>query len=188
MPNKTIYIAEDDLPLLDKVQELSGATLSSAIVQALRRYIELEEAKKRGFDEITVIVNTQGAHRRKRFLAYRLVRWLEPTANGKGTEVLNVYRTAGGRYALHRRVISDWDLAWGDPDVTRHPNRTGLGTGFLKYFERWGYDDWESFRDAGDYELDVYETMEDLKPHVSAELYRAIGKAMEGPDIEEIDI
>lgn len=188
MPNKTIYVSDDDLPLFERAQELSGANLSSAIVRALRRYIELEEAKERGMDEITVIVNTEGAHRRKRFLGQRLVRWLQPTANGKGTEILSVYRTAGGRYALHTRVIADWELEWGDPDFTRHhDNWGGLGR-LLKPLSSWGYDSWETFKEAGDYTLQVFETLEDLKSHVSADLYRAITQAMEGPEIEELDI
>ena len=47
MPNKTIYVSEDDLPLFERAQELSGANLSSAIIKALKRYIELEEAQKK---------------------------------------------------------------------------------------------------------------------------------------------
>src|SRR5512134_351693 len=98
MPNKTIYVSDDDLPLFERAQELSGANLSSAIVRALRRFIELEEAKQHGQEEITVIVNGEGAHRRKRFMGQRLVRWLQPTPRGQGTDILNVYRTAGKRY------------------------------------------------------------------------------------------
>ncbi|MBC8099008.1 MAG: EXLDI protein, partial [Armatimonadetes bacterium] len=77
MPNKTIYVSDDDLPLFERAQALSGTNLSSAIVRALRRFIELEEARQRGLDEITVIVNGEGAHRRKRFLGTRLARRLE---------------------------------------------------------------------------------------------------------------
>lgn len=188
MPNKTIYVSDDDLPLFERAQELAGANLSSAIVRALRRFIELEEAKQRGLDEITVMVNTEGAHRRKRFLGQRLVRWLQPTADGKGTEILNVYRTAGNRYALHTRSISDWDLSWGDPDVTRHPNHWGFADGILKRFTSWGYDDWETFKEAGDYTLVVFDTLEELKAHVSSDLYKAATLAMEGPEIEDLDI
>lgn len=190
MPNKTIYVSDDDLPLFERAQELAGSNLSSAIVQALRRFIEVEEARQRGMDEITVIVNTEGAHRRKRFVGQRLVRWLQPAPNGIGTEVVSVYRTAGKRYALHTRMITDWDITWGDPDIARHPeNWGGIGLGgLLKRLTSWGYDDWETFKEAGDYTLQVFETLEDLKPHVSADLYRAITQAMEGPEIEELDI
>jgi EXLDI family protein len=188
LPNKTIYISDDDLPLFERAQELAGANLSAAIVRALRRFIELEEAKQRGFEEITVIVNTEGAHRRKRFLGQRLVRLLQPGANGRGTEILNVYRTVGNRYALHTRSISDWELEWGDPDVQRHPNTFGIADGIIKRFTAWGYDDWQTFKEAGDYTFEVFETLEELKAHVSSDLYKAITMSMEGPDLEDIDI
>jgi EXLDI family protein len=187
VPNKTIYVSDDDLPLFERAQELSGANLSSAIVHALRRFIELEEARQRGFDEIAVIVGNTGAHRRKRFLGQRLVRWLQPAANGKGTEILNVYRTAGKRYALHTRSIPDWPFSGGDPDYAGDPKNWGVGTGFLQRLMSWGYD-WETFKESGDYSLQVFETLEELKAHVSSDLYQAVSQAMEWPEIEELDI
>lgn len=188
MPNKTIYVSDDDLPIIERAQELTGDSLSAVIVRALRRFIELEDAKQRGLDEFTVIVNTEGAHRRKRFVGQRLVRWLQQTPDGLGTEILNVYHTAGNRYALHTRSIPDWILSWGDPDITRHPERWGIADGILKRFTSWGYANWETFKEAGDYSLQVFDTLEELKPHVSDELYRAVTQAMEGPEIEDIDI
>ncbi len=189
MPNKTIYVSDDDLPLFERAQELAGSNLSSAIVQALRRFIEIEEAREKGLDEITVIVNSEGAHRRKRFLGTRLARWLQATPDCKGTVILNVYHTAGNRYALHSRVIANWELAWGDPDFARHPNNWGgFAEGILKRLTSWGYDDWETFREAGDYTLQVFDTLEALKAHVSSDLYRMVTQAMEGPEIEDLDI
>jgi EXLDI family protein len=51
----------------------------------------------------------------------------------------------------------------------------------------WGYD-WESFKESGDYSLQVFETLEELKAQVSNELFEAVSLAMEGPEIEELDI
>ena len=65
MPNKTIYVSDDDLPLYKKAQELAG-NLSSAISIALRKYVELEEGRLEGYDEITVRVG-RGAGRKQRF-------------------------------------------------------------------------------------------------------------------------
>ena len=187
MPNKTIYVSDDDLPLFERAQELSGSNQSSAIVRALRRFIELEEAKQSGLDEITVLVNGEGAHRRKRFMGQRLVRWLQPKTNGKGTEIVSVYRTAGKRYALHTRSIPNWEPSWGDPDQVNDPNNWGVGNGILQKVLSWGYD-WESVKESGDYSLQVFETLEELKAHVSNELFEAVSRAMEGPEIEELDI
>ena len=187
MPNKTIYVSDDDLPLFERAQELAGANLSSAIVRALRRFIEIEEARQRGFDEITVTVNGEGAHRQKRFLGQRLVRWLQPISKGKGTEVLNVYRTLHNRYALHKRSIPDWPFSGGDPDYMANPKNWGLGSGFLQKLASWGYD-YENFKESGTYTLQVFDTLEDLKPHVSGDLFQAVSQAMEGPEIEDLDI
>jgi EXLDI family protein len=48
--------------------------------------------------------------------------------------------------------------------------------------------DWETFRESGDYSLQVFKTVEDLKAYVSDDLYRVVCQAMDGPEIEELDI
>lgn len=187
LPNKTIYVADDDLPLFERAQKLAGANLSAAIVRALRRFIELEEAKERGLDEITVIVNGEGAHRRKRFVGTRLAKRIENNPDGKGVRIQNVYRTAGQRYALHTRIMPDWELAWGDPEYVGDPNSWGIGSNFLQKIMSWGYD-WDGFKESGDYALQIFETLDELKAHVSPALFQAVSQAMEGPEIEDLDI
>jgi EXLDI family protein len=187
MPNKTIYVSDDDLPLFERAQELSGSNLSSAIVRALRRFIEVEEAGQRGLREITVTVNGDGAHAHKRFLGTRLVRWLQPTADGKGTEIWNVYRTAGERYAVHTRKVSDWPRSAGDPDYMGDPKNWGLGNGLLKKIASLGHD-FEAFKEMGDFTLQVFESLEDLKAHVPDALYQAVNQALDEPEIEDVDI
>ena len=98
MPNKTIYVSEEDLPLLERAQELTGSTLSAAIVTALRRLVELEEGRRLGADEITVKVGA-GRVRIQRFLGTALGEWTSTT--GAGTETYAVFRTVKGRYAVH---------------------------------------------------------------------------------------
>jgi EXLDI family protein len=142
---------------------------------------------ERGLEEITVIVNRQGAHRRKRFLGQRLVRWLQPTNHDEATEILSVYITAKKQYALHTRTILDWDFSEGDPDYWGNPENWGVGNGILRKLMGFGWD-WETFKESGNYTLQVFETLEALKPHVSSDLYNAVSQAMEGPEIEELDI
>jgi EXLDI family protein len=187
MPNKTIYVSDDDLPLFERAQELSGSNLSSAIVRALKRFIELEEARQRGLEEVTVLVGTNGAHKQKRFIGTRLARWLQKRAKGKGTEILNVYHTAGKRFALHTRIMPDWEFAFGDPEQVGDPNNWGVGKGILQKVMSWGYD-WTSFKESGDYSLEVFETLEDLKPHIPDDLFKAVNQAMNLPETEDLDI
>src|SRR4026208_1181372 len=54
VPNKTIYVSEGDLPIYQRAQELAGDNLSAAIASALRRYVEVEEGRREGVDEIIV--------------------------------------------------------------------------------------------------------------------------------------
>jgi EXLDI family protein len=107
--------------------------------------------------------------------------------SGNGTEILNVYHTAGNRYALHSRSIPDWELSWGDPDYVGNPKNWGVGDGFLKRIASWGYD-WESVKESGTYTLQVFDKPEELKPHISDDLFRAVSQASEGPEIEDLDI
>jgi len=144
-------------------------------------------ATERGLAEVTVIVNGNGAHRRKRFVGQLLDRWLQPTKNEEGTEILCVYITAGKQYALHTRTVPDWDCSEGDPDYWGNPENWGVGNGLLRKLMGFGWD-WETFKESGDYSLQVFKTVEDLKAHVSADLYRAVSQAMEGPEIEDLDI
>lgn len=46
MPNKTFYIADTDLPLLEQAQELTGSNLSVTIVRALQQLVHTP-AKRR---------------------------------------------------------------------------------------------------------------------------------------------
>lgn len=187
MPNKTIYVSDDDLPLFERAQELSGDNLSAVVVRALRRFIEIEEAKEGGMDEVRVLVGTAGYHRRKRFTGVRLVRWLQSTGDRKGTQILNVYRTAKDHYVLHTRTVPYWKLSDGDPDYMGDPKNWGVGNGLLLKISTWGYD-WEAFKVSGDYTLEVFDTLEEMKPHVSSELYQAVVLAGDNPEIEDLDI
>jgi EXLDI family protein len=134
-----------------------------------------------------VLVGTAGIHKQKRFTGTRLARWLQKRAHGKGIEILNVYRTAGKRFALHTRTMPDWQESFGDPEQVGDPNNWGVGNGFLQKILSWGYD-WEAFMVSGDYSLEVFETLEELKARIPADLYKVVTQVMDAPEIEELDI
>ena len=46
MPNRTIYIKEDDLPIFSKAQQLGSESISAIIMEALRRYVVDEEKRQ----------------------------------------------------------------------------------------------------------------------------------------------
>jgi EXLDI family protein len=177
------------LPVTDFIQFALNEIqdLKETIIMQFKSSDTTNTPSERGLEEITVIVNGQGAHRRKRFIGQILARQLQPTRNEEGTEILSVYITAGKQYALHTRTIPDWDYSEGDPDYWGNPDNWGVGNGLLKKLMGFGWD-WETFKESGCYSLQVFKTLEELKAHVSSELYRAVSQAMEGPEIEELDI
>ncbi|HEY7851320.1 MAG TPA: EXLDI protein, partial [Ktedonobacterales bacterium] len=48
--------------------------------------------------------------------------------------------------------------------------------------------DWSDWSNGGDYDMEVYESLEELKPHISDELYAAVARALRGDDVEFLDI
>ncbi|HEX5570821.1 MAG TPA: EXLDI protein, partial [Ktedonobacterales bacterium] len=132
MPNKTIYVADADLPVFDRAQELAGENLSATIAQALRRYIETEEARTQGFGEITLKVGRQMMYTRKQFLGRELARHRSRDAESGQLIVQTVFQTAKGRLVLYTRAQPDWN-AWTD-------FLADWGRDFAKDWSDWGRD------------------------------------------------
>src|SRR5436190_493401 len=65
MPNKTIYVSDQDLPLFERAQALAGDNLSSTIAQALRHFTQQLELRAHGFRMVDVEVGvTTFTHKR----------------------------------------------------------------------------------------------------------------------------
>ena len=92
VPNKTIYVSEGDLPIYQRAQELAGDNLSAAIAAALRRYVDVEEGHREGFDEFIVRVGP-GKGRKVRFTGVLLGEWVNTSFSR--VETFRVY--AAGR-------------------------------------------------------------------------------------------
>ncbi|GAA1614505.1 EXLDI protein [Actinoplanes couchii] len=180
MPNKTIYIADDDLPLLQQAQELTGGNLSSAIVTALHRLVQIEQAKKAGFDEITVKVGL-GDSSIKRFLGVALGEW---TATGnEGDETYSLFRTSGGRFAVHHSR-SELHVPVG-PAADRSRK---WSTGWRGWIGDWSPDQaW--MRTPAQATFTVVDTAEELEPLLPAELYSVARQTIsDEPVVEDLDI
>jgi EXLDI family protein len=180
MPNKTIYIADDDLPLLQKAQELTGGNLSGAIVTALRRLVQVEQAKQAGFTEITVKVGL-GRTSIKRFLGTTLGEW---TASGnEGEETYSLFRTSRGRFAVHHSR-SELNTPVG-PNADRSRK---WSTGWRGWIGDWSPDQaW--MRTPAQAVFTVVDTPEELEPLLPPELYSlALQSLRDEPDVEDLDI
>jgi EXLDI family protein len=175
MPNKTIYVSDDDLLLYTRAQELSGQNLSATISAALKRYVEVEEGRREGFDEITVKVGP-GAGRKVRFTAVLIGEWGRSTA--KTVEIYKVYRSQKGKYVLHLERSPDHTWTAGN-----EPSPGGWRT-LINAFspnQTWG-------TNSGDATLDVYDTVDQLREHIPDELYALIQGMLNSPAVEDLDI
>ena len=171
VPNKTIYVSEGDLPIYQRAQELAGDNLSAAISAALRRYVDVEEGKRRGFDEITVRVGP-GKGRKVRFVGVLLAEWY--SSQGR-VETFRVYRGRTGKFVLHVERGADWTMV----DAEGRPAgwRGYLGLGNVSY----GSTPAEST-------LEVFESLEDLRPKVPPQLYEMVAGSHREPLVEDLDI
>ncbi|MEV6599855.1 EXLDI protein [Actinoplanes sp. NPDC051346] len=180
MPNKTIYVADEDLPLLQRAQEVTGGTLSATIVTALRRLVEVEDAKSAGFEEITVKVGAGPAFV-KRFLGTALGEWTSET--GSGTETYSLFRTSKGRFAVHH-AQSELSTPVG-PNAERSRK---WSTGWRGWLGDWSPDQaW--LRTPAQATFVVVDTVEELEAQLPPELYAiAVRSIREDPVIEDLDI
>ncbi len=172
MPNKTIYVSDADLPVFQRAQELAGGNLSAAISQALRRLVEVEEARLEGYEDVSVRVGV-GSGKVQRFQGVLLAVWNRTTSAGE--ERYRVYRTRTGRFAVHLSRSKEYvHTAGKDGDLT----------GWRKHFsseQHWG----ELPASAT---LTVYETFEELRAAVPAELAGLVEVYATAPEVEDLDI
>jgi EXLDI family protein len=193
MPNRTIYIADADVPLYEKAQKLAGDNLSAAIAHALRTFVEREEARQSGFEEITVKVGKGQPFIQQQFRGRLLAKRHIKMANEARMLTINVYQTAKGRFAVYTRNQPNWS------------NWSGRWSKKSKIVPGKGWDvnvdvdvswpqghqssyDWSAYYEDMELRLDVYDTLDDLKESIPEELYDAITRYLRGGEVEILDI
>ncbi|QBS42077.1 EXLDI protein [Nocardia sp. CS682] len=171
MPNKTIYVADDDLPLFQRAQELVGGNLSGAVTTALRRFIELEEGRQEGYDEVIVRVGHNGV-RQVRFSGALIFETNEVTDTRM--EHIRVFHSRKGKFVLHAHY-SNWD---------EYPQSEN----WIKDLTNWrrmlgvGEQDW------GDFILEIVDSVEELKDKLPDKVYERVFDIAKRPQIEDLDI
>ena len=168
VPNKTIYVSDGDLSLFERAQELAGGNLSAAIAKALRRYVDVEDGRREGFDQITVRVGPK-AGRKVRFTGVLLGTW------GNNTTAVNVYRSRSGKFVIHTQRTADWS----NRDAQGNPGgwRSWLGLG-----------DFTWVGSTGDSTLEVVATVDELREKLPPELFELVAAAAKQPVVEDLDI
>jgi EXLDI family protein len=174
MPNKTIYVSDDDLPLYKRAQELAG-NLSSAISIALRKYVELEEGRLEGYDEITVRVG-RGAGRKQRFSGVLLAEG--GRSSKSGYEAFKVYRSRTGKFVLHADRRHQFTQGADDEQYL---------SGWRSWIGNWSTDQSWSMA-QGEATLHVVDTVQQLRELIPADLYELVEEAANQPAVEDLDI
>ena len=176
MPNRTIYVADSDVPLFEKAQKLAGGNLSATITEALRRFVESQETKSSGFEEITVEVG-KVAHFHKRFQGRLLAKGRVFELNDTRKVSYNVYLTPKGNLAVYVRNTPNWNY-WSGKRPGR-PHRS----------QQWSGEDWSRWtNDENEYRLEVYSSLEELEYNVPPELYEAVSQILRGPSDDGVEV
>jgi EXLDI family protein len=172
VPNKTIYVSDGDLPLYQRAQELAGDNLSKAITTALRRYVDVEEGRHEGFDEIVVRVGP-GKGRKVRFTGVLLGEWTNTSYSR--VEQFRVYRGRTGKFVVHIERSPDFSMV--NEEGKPAGWRGYLGIGNISY----GSTPAESI-------LEVVETLDELRGRIPPQLFESVANSARQPNVEDLDI
>ena len=172
VPNKTIYVSDGDLPIYQRAQELAGDNLSAAIAAALRRYVDVEEGRREGFDEIIVRVGP-GKGRRIRFVGVLLGEWLNTSYSR--VETFRVYRGRTGKFVLHIERSGETTMV--DAEGKPAGWRGYLGVGNISYGST-----------PGESTLDVIESLDKLRERIPPQLFDMVAGSAQRPPVEDLDI
>ncbi len=174
VPNKTIYVSDDAQELFQRAQELAGGNLSSAITSALKRYVEVEDAREAGFDEVIVKVGI-GAGRKVRFNAVLLGEWFDTDHTSGKFEHFRVYRGAK-KFALHieRTEFFETRDAQGN-QLTGWRAWTGVGAA-------------SGGGMPAEATLETFDTLDEIRDRVPAKLFEVVSASVRQPSVQELDI
>jgi EXLDI family protein len=168
VPNKTIYVSDGDLAIYDRAQALAGGNLSAAIAKALRSYVDLEDGRREGFDEITVRVGPK-AGRKVRFTGVLLGNW------SNNSSAISIYRSRSGKFVIHTQRSPDWSSR--DADGKPGGWRSWIGLG-----------DFSWVVSTGESTLEVVDSVDALREKVPPELFDLVAAAARQPVVEDLDI
>ena len=173
VPTKTVYVSDGDLPLYERAQELGGGNLSAAIASALRRYVDVEEGLREGFDEIIVRVGPKPG-RKVRFTGVLLGEWVK--TGPSRVETFRVYRGRTGKFVLHTERTPDYTVVDGEGKPGGWRANLGL--------------DWNaSYGMApGESTLEVIHTLEELRERIPPQLFDMVASSAKRPAVEDLDI
>jgi EXLDI family protein len=164
MPNKTISVADTDLPVFERAQELAGDNLSSTIAKALRLYIEAREGKHHDFEEVTLQVG-KITRTNKQFVGRLLAKGKVSERTSPEVQQFKIYQTRKGKFVLHLKTSPNWEY---------QPKRGQLHVSLSE-------DDTRE-------QMEIFDSLQDLQPFLPDELFEATEQALSDEPAEMLDI
>ena len=170
MPNKTIYVADADMPMLEQATRIAGG-LSPAVAAALRLYVQREGKITMPDTDIVEVRITDGSvTRTQRFRGRKL---LTVTQRHDLRRVrYTAYITAKEQYAVHVRDDPDWSRMSSDDHETWLDPRT------------WDDDFYTEFGNS----LHVFPDIDSMLGELPDDVVDAIAHAATQPAIEDLNI
>lgn len=181
MANKTIYVADVDLPIFEKARDLSKNNLSAVILEALKHYIHIQDLKNLGYEEIMLKVKQVGVVRCKKFIGRKLA---SDSTHIEGKIPLlksfyTVYQTAKGNFVLEITNFPDWR------DLYGVQNLDSITPEIMKSQK---ISDISAFASQAEYKMEVYNSLERLKEFIPEKLANQVEEALKPKDAEFLDI
>lgn len=153
MPNKTIYVSDQDASLFEEARSLAGETLSSVIARALREFVTRQQSISSGFEEVSLRVGKRYHEKEQRFYGRKMTDWQGFSDDGEWWMQATIYRTQKANWAI----------------FITHVCKSGLLTDKKRWRESGDY-----LVDAGYSDLLVVSTVMELKDKVPSELFRIV--------------
>lgn len=100
MPNKTIYVSENDVPLFEEAKHIAGEALSSVISRALREFVARHQEKAHGMKEISVKIGRHSSQREQRFVGQEVGKWSGFSDDKVWWLDAKIYRTQKENWAI----------------------------------------------------------------------------------------
>ena len=101
MPNKTIYVSDQDVTLFEEAKNIAGEALSSVISRALKEYVARHQEKAKGMKEIALKVGSSGAEREQRFVGAQVGDWSGFSDDKQWWLSAAIYRTQKNNWAIY---------------------------------------------------------------------------------------
>ena len=117
MPNKTIYVKDEDVQLFEEAEKLGGDSLSGVIAEALKRFVDAKRAEGQGTQEYTLEVGVfrdEGADnvRKVRFVGRLLAKDTVYTGTMSDRKdrgsTYQIYQTKAGKILVTWRNWTRW--------------------------------------------------------------------------------